>query len=129
MSKPFIVVVALLVVPTVLYFWNDSQESAKRRAEIDRQNRVAEKVYHAISRYADSPNGLTEHEAQVAIDLASEEHLSRNRKALLFNYYISARRCNVFGKYKGIPEDCRKMIPYRTAAFLGATYSGLDTDQ
>jgi hypothetical protein len=112
MSKPFLVVVVLLVLPTAFYFWKEKQDSAKRYAEIERQNRVAQKVFNALARFEDSPNGLTAHEASIAMDLASEEHLSNNRRTLLFNYYLSVRRCRLSRSRK----DCNQMLDDHFAA-------------
>src|ERR1022692_2828181 len=116
MSKSFLVVVALLVIPTVYWFWSDQQKKDRRTAEIDRQNRIAEKIYDTIYRFAESPSGVTEHEARIATDLISEEHLSSNRHRLLFEYYLSALRCHLGRKYGGGEKTCRKMLDSQAAA-------------
>jgi hypothetical protein len=126
MSKSCILIVVLLLLGTALLFWSEHQETERRYAEIERQNRVAEKVYHAIQRYADSPSGLTEHEAQVALDLASEEKLTDARQALLSNFYRSAKRCHLDGKYSGTAQDCRKMSYNRLSATTAAISEDLD---
>jgi hypothetical protein len=128
-STPFLMIVALLALATSLFFWNEQRELARRNTEIDRQNRVASQVYHAITRYTDSPNASTDHEARMAIDLASEEHLTENRQVLLSNFYRSAKRCHVGGKYRGSAEDCRQMACNRFSAMSAEQSDDLDNDQ
>jgi hypothetical protein len=77
-------------------------------------------VYHAIERYADSPSRITEHEAKVAIDQATEEQLRDSRQALLSNFYRSAKRCHPDGKHTGTAQDCRKMTYSRLSATTAA---------
>jgi hypothetical protein len=126
MSKSFFVIVALVLLGTACFFWNEHQDLARRYAEIDRQNRLAEKVFHAIARYADSPNDLTEHEAKVAIDMASEERLTDNRQALLSNFYRNAKRCHLNGQYNGSALDCRTMSHSRLSATTAAISEDVD---
>jgi hypothetical protein len=126
MSKSFLVIVALVFLGAGLFSWNEHQELEKRYAEIDRQNRVAEKVYHAIERYANSPSALTERDAKVAIDLASEEKLTENRQALLSNFYRSAKRCHLDGQYTGSAQDCRTMSHSRLSATTAAVSEDVD---
>jgi hypothetical protein len=128
LSKTFSAVVTALLLATGLFFWTQHEELQKRSAEIDRQNRVASKVYHAIERYTDSPNAWTDHEARVAMDLALEERLTENRQALLSNFYRSARRCHVGGKYGGSTQDCRRMAYNRFSAMNATLSEDLDSN-
>jgi uncharacterized protein HemX len=127
-SLAFLVLVVSLALATTLFFWNQQRELEQRNAEIERQNHVASQVYHAISRYSDAPSALTDHAARVAIDSASEDGLTENRQALLSNFYRSAKRCHVGGKYGGSAQDCRKMAYNRFSAMSAALSDDLDAD-
>jgi hypothetical protein len=128
LSTAFLVVLALLSLATTLFFWNQQRESANRSAEIERQNRVASRVYHIIERYAAAPGAVTFHEAKVAVDLASDEGLTENRQALLSNFYRSAVRCHAGGKYAGSAQDCQRMAYNRFSAMSAALSDDLDAD-
>jgi hypothetical protein len=128
LSKTFSVVVTMLFLATGLLFWTQQRELQKRSAEIDRQNRVASEVYHAVLRYSNSPNARTDYEAQVAINLALEGRLTANRQALLSNFYRSARRCHLGGTYGGSALDCRSMAYNRFSAMNVMLSEDLDTN-
>jgi uncharacterized protein HemX len=125
-SRGFLAILALLGLATGLFCWNQQRTSEKRSAEISRQNLVAAKVYHAIERYADAPSALNERVAKVALELAPQERLTENRQALLSNFYQTAKRCHLGGKYNGSSQDCHRMNYSRFSARSAAVSEDLD---
>jgi hypothetical protein len=119
-------VVAVVALGAVIFFWNQQRESAKRAAEVERQNHIASQVYHAIARYTEAPSPMTYHEAKVAMDLAADEGLTENRQALLSSFYRSATHCHAGGKYAGSTQDCRRMAYNRFSAMSAALSDDLD---
>ena len=131
------VVVVLLVISGGVYFWMAQQESerlrveterknaqiAQEKAEAERQSKVALKAYNAIERFIQSPNLLTDHDASVALDSLSEEHVNRDKISSLKAYYYGLKRCalldemtRVGGGTAGIKQACSEISENRENA-------------
>jgi len=119
--KPLIVTAALLVLGSGLWFWQRHEAHDRHDAEVDRQRKIAGQILDAINRYDHSPNLLTQHDARIAIDRASEENLSNEKHDQLFEYWLSVDGCA-----KGLRNMCSHTTTNWISAMKAADSFQLD---